>query len=49
MGGQFDFITWFEYAPEAAPAFEQLVQKLRATEEWGYVVRETDIRLVRAQ
>jgi hypothetical protein len=44
-GETFDFLTWFEYAPEAGPAFEQLVARLRATEEWTYVVREIDVRL----
>lgn len=46
-GEPFDFITWFEYAPADAPRFEALVQALRMTEEWQYVERETDIRLVR--
>ena len=43
----FDFLTWFEYAPTAAEAFEELVGRLRATEEWAYVEREVDIRLIR--
>ena len=43
-----DFLTWFEYAPEHADAFERLVNALRATPEWDYVEREIDIRLVRA-
>ena len=43
----FDFLTWFEYAPEHAGAFEELVLELRATEEWNYVIREVDVRLVR--
>ena len=43
----FDFLTWFEYAPEHADAFEKLVTQLRATEEWKYVDREIDIRLKR--
>ena len=43
----FDFLTWFEYAPEHAVAFEDLVNKLRATREWAYVDREVDIRLTR--
>ena len=47
LGEPFDFLTWFEYAPEHAEAFEELVVRLRATEEWRYVVREIDIRLVR--
>jgi chlorite dismutase len=45
LGEPFDFITWFEYAPEDAPLFEELVATLRSTEEWKYVEREVDIRL----
>jgi len=45
LGEPFDFLTWFEYAPSAATPFEQLVARLRATEEWAYVEREIDIRL----
>lgn len=41
----FDFLTWFDFAPEQAQAFEDLVGALRATEEWQYVDRELDIRL----
>ncbi len=44
----FDFLTWFEYAPGDAAAFDELVQALRASPEWGYVEREVDIRLIRA-
>ena len=47
LGEPFDFLTWFEYAPAHAEAFEELVGKLRETEEWAYVEREVDIRLVR--
>ena len=43
----FDFLTWFEYAPADAPAFESLVQALRASPEWNWVDRELDIRLRR--
>ena len=43
----FDFLTWFDFAPEHANAFEELVAELRATEEWEFVERETDIRLTR--
>ena len=43
----FDFLTWFDYAPEHAQAFEELVAELRATEEWKFVDREVDIRLGR--
>jgi chlorite dismutase len=47
LGEPFDFLTWFEYAPEAANEFEELVAALRATAEWQYVEREVDIRLSR--
>lgn len=47
LGGDFDFLTWFEYRPEAADDFETLVTRLRATEEWSYIDREVDIRLSR--
>ena len=45
LGEPFDFLTWFEFAPQDTAAFEELVGRLRATEEWSYVVREVDIRL----
>jgi hypothetical protein len=47
LGEPFDFLTWFEFAPENTVAFDRLVARLRATEEWNYVEREVDIRLVR--
>src|SRR5712692_4624943 len=47
LGEPFDFLTWFEYASTDANAFEELVGKLRETEEWTYVEREVDIRLAR--
>lgn len=47
LGEPFDFLTWFEYAAEHADLFEELVQLLRATEEWQYVDREVDIRLIK--
>ena len=43
----FDFLTWFEYAPADATAFDDLLDSLRATDEWTYVEREVDIRVVR--
>ena len=43
----FDFLTWFEYAPAQEAAFNRLLAELRAIEEWKYVEREVDIRLVR--
>jgi hypothetical protein len=47
LGEPFDFLTWFEYAPEHAQEFEDLVGGLRETEEWSYVEREVDVRVVR--
>jgi chlorite dismutase len=46
-GEPFDFLTWFEYAPSHAAVFDTLLAELRASEEWNYVEREIDIRLVR--
>ncbi len=45
LGEPFDFLTWFEFAPEDAAAFDELLEKLRRTEEWSYVEREVEIRL----
>jgi hypothetical protein len=49
LGEPFDFLTWFEFAPADAAAFEDLVGVLRGTEEWRYVEREVDFRLVRKE
>jgi hypothetical protein len=46
LGEPFDFSTWFEYAPDDARAVEELLARLRDTEEWKYVERETDVRLI---
>jgi chlorite dismutase len=43
----FDFVTQFDYTKADSAAFEDLVAALRATEEWKYVEREVDIRMVR--
>jgi len=48
LGEPFDFLTWFEYAPQDADGFEELVRRLRETEEWRFVEREVDVRVVRA-
>ncbi|MCC8943051.1 chlorite dismutase family protein [Bradyrhizobium sp. Arg68] len=47
LGVPFDFLTWFEFAPEHAALFDELVGMLRATEEWNYVEREVDVRVER--
>jgi hypothetical protein len=47
LGEPFDFLTWFEFAPEHSTAFDGLLVRLRATEEWKYVEREVDVRLER--
>jgi hypothetical protein len=43
----FDFLTLFDYAKADAAMFDELVAELRATEEWKFVEREIDLRLVR--
>ncbi|MCJ2092058.1 chlorite dismutase [Methylobacterium sp. J-072] len=47
LGEPFDFLTWFEFAPEHEASFDALLDMLRATHEWTYVAREVDIRLTR--
>ena len=47
LGEPFDFLTWFEFAPESEASFNELLRRLRATEEWRYVDREIEIRLSR--
>ena len=47
LGEAFDFLTWFEFAPEHAPAFDDLLAELRSTVEWSFVEREVEIRLER--
>lgn len=44
----FDFITWFEFAPDDAPVFDELMSTLRQSEEWRYIDREYEIRLEKA-
>ena len=43
----FDFLTLFDYTKADAAGFDDMVAELRATEEWKFVEREVDIRLVR--
>lgn len=49
LGEPFDFLTYFELAPEHEPAFDELVSALRETEEWSYVVREVEVRMRRTR
>lgn len=43
----FDFLTFFDYPGSERTAFEDLLTALRSTEEWQYIEREVDVRLVR--
>lgn len=45
LAAEFDFITWFEFAPTETQAFDDLVGALRSTEEWRFVEREVELRL----
>lgn len=47
IGEPFDFVTWFEFAPEHIDSFDQLLARLRSSKEWDYVEREVDIRLIK--
>lgn len=47
LGEPFDFLTWVEFAPAQTPAFDELLRRLRVTEEWSLVEREVEIRLER--
>ncbi len=47
LGGAYDFLTWFEFSPEAETEFDAMLARLRATEEWRFVEAEVDIRLAR--
>lgn len=49
LGEDFDFLTWFEFAPENEGLFNELLDYLRSTQEWKYVCREIDIRLSRSE
>ena len=48
-GHSTDFIPLFrsEYEEKDSETFDNLVSRLRATEEWGYVDRKVDIRLMK--
>ena len=43
----FDFLTWFEFAPEDEADFDNMLVELRRSPEWEYVDWEIDIRLRR--
>ena len=44
----FDFLTWFEFAPEHTQAFGELLRRMRDTKEWNYVEREVEVWLHKA-
>jgi chlorite dismutase len=41
----FDFLTWFDYSAADEGRFDELLARLRETEEWKYVEREVDVRV----
>lgn len=45
----FDFLTWFEFAESDTAGFDQLLERLRSSEEWKYVEREVELRFVRTE
>jgi len=44
FGEAFDFLTWFEFAPQHENEFDALLQELRASLEWTYVDWEVEYR-----
>lgn len=49
LGEPFDFITWLEYFPEDEPKIDAMLASFRDSEEWQFVEREIDLRLVRRE
>lgn len=49
LGEPFDFLTWFEFAPDGMTLFDELLHELRATPEWDYVEREVEVHLRRTE
>ena len=47
IGEEFDFLAWFEFEPKNKSVFDDLLGYLRQTEEWKYVTRDIDIRVIR--
>ncbi len=47
LGEPFDFLTWFEFAPEHTKDFDELLVRMRSSKEWEYVEREVEVRLER--
>ena len=43
----FDFLTWFEFAPQHAAMFDELTDTLRASPEWPCVERDVEVTLMR--
>ena len=43
----FDFLTWFDFPEKDSAAFDKLLARLRATEEWKYVEREVEVRVIK--
>lgn len=41
----FDFLGFLDFAPESGPAFDEMLEQLRATPEWSFIDRDIDIRL----
>ncbi len=49
LGEPFDFLMWFEYARADTALVDELVAAIRESEEWKYVEREADVRLLRSR
>ncbi len=43
----FDFLGFLDFTPHDETAFDELLTRLRATQEWRFIDREIDLRLAR--
>jgi hypothetical protein len=43
LGETFDFLTWFEFAPEHTTTFDELLLRMRTSKEWEYVEHEVEV------
>ena len=43
----FDVLTWFEFAPDLQSELNDVVARLRDSEEWSYVERDVELRMIR--
>ena len=43
----FDVLTWFEFPPDLQSQLNDVLGRLRDSEEWSFVEREVEVRMIR--